>query len=198
MSPEPLKAERKQTFEYDRPKVPDTVLLQIEKAEFKKADVKGFNEQQTIFTGYAKIIESVSFPKENPDLGMPMFFGLHLVNGKTFKIEQFMGFLEAVKGETVTVPHAQFFDNTRIWADIQEKLPNMVFGATIIENVYKDKETGKKVENVQFEYFYTKAEYMELRNKAGMAGTVTGPAAGGDAPALTPQAEGPGGNKTFF
>lgn len=198
MSPEPLKANRKQTFEYDRPKVPDIVLLQIEKAEFKKADVKGFDDQQTVFMGYAKIIESVSFPQQNPDLGMPMYFALHLVNGKTFKIEGFMGFLEAVKGETVTVPHAQFFDDVRIQSELEQKLPDAVFGATIVENVYIDKPTGKKIENVQFEYFYTKAEYMELRNKAGMAGTVTGPAAQGDAPALTPQAESPGGQKDFF
>lgn len=187
MSPEPLKAQRKQTFEYDRPMVPDIVLLQIEKAEFKKADVKGFNEQQTVFSGYAKIIESVSFPQQNPDLGMPMFFGLHLVNGKSFKIEQFMGFLESVKGETVVVPHAQFFDDVRIQADLQQKLPDQIFGATIIENVYVDKPTGKKIENVQFELFLTKTEYMELKNKAGVSGS----AALGDVPALTPQAEAP-------
>ena len=194
---EPLKAQRKQTFEYDRPKVPDTVLLQIEKAKFKKADVKGFNEKQTVFSGYAKIIESVSFPQQNPDLGMPLGFGLNLVNGKSFKIEQFMGFLEAVKGEEVVVPHAQFFDDVHIWADLEQKLPNQIFAATIVENVYKEKDTGKVIENVQFEMFHTKAEYMELKNKAGVSG-VSSPAAVGDAPALTPQAESPGGQKGFF
>lgn len=198
MSPEPLRASMKQTFEYDKPTVPDVVLLQIEKADFKRGPVKKKDKntgktvevEETLFSGYAKIVESLSYP-DNVGMGMPLFYGLYMVNDKPFKIQNFLGLLTAVKGEEVTVPHAQFFDDVRRQAEVQEKLTNKIFAASIVENVFKDKDTGKVVENVQFETFHTKAEYTEMKNKAGISG-VPGPAASGVVPALTPQADIPG------
>jgi hypothetical protein len=174
-----FKSQRKQTFEYDRPKVPDMALFQIEKLDFGK-DKK--NPELTTCSGYAKIIDSVNFP-DNIDMGMPLFFGLHLVNDKPFKIEQFMGFLEAVTGDTPPVDRADYFDDVRIQDKIQKGLPNMLFAASIIENVYVDKKMDKKIENVQFEEFYTKQEFMEAKSKKNSGSGVAVAAAETGAPA---------------
>jgi hypothetical protein len=130
-------------------------------------------------------------------MGMPLFFELALHNGKAFKIQKFLGLLEAVRDEEVQIPHAQTFDDVRNQAQVQQELPNAIFGAIIQQkDRYFSKKKDKYIDDeVEFKTFLTKAEYMELKNKAGVSGPV-GDAASGSA--LTPQAEGPRESKGFF
>lgn len=146
--------QREQVFEYANPTFPDFALFQIEKCEFGKND-----ENQTVFKGFSKIIESQH--PDNVEMGMPHYHRLCLINDKPFSIQQFLGFMEAVTGKTIQINSADYFNDVRIQAEIQKNLPTMVFGATIVENTYVDKKTQKPVTKAQFGRFYTKAEYLK-------------------------------------
>jgi hypothetical protein len=179
-----FKAQREQVFEYDKPK-PDIALLQIEKLQFGKDKT---DPSLTVCSGGAKIIDSIEHA-DNVDLSMPFYFRLGLINDKPFAIEQFMGFLEAVTGETPQVTRADHFDDVRVQAKIQDGLPNLVFGASIVPNEYEDKKSKKWVEKVRFGTFYTKVEFMEQKSKGNSGSGVADAAAETGGPTTTKPSE---------
>ena len=138
---------------------PGTCLFMVKEAKFDLND-----NSQTICKIQAEITDCIEVEGNIGKLSGD-YFGLYPIekNGKTlyFGITNFMGFLHKATGRTKEVDE-KHFDNAKVQAILEKKLPGCEYAGDVVSESYTDKE-GNARTAVRTKRYKSTAEFKELK-----------------------------------